>query len=646
MCGIAGWMQTEGPAVVPQAAWLQGMQQALRHRGPDGEGLWRAPGIGLAHTRLALVGVQDGAQPLSNEDGSLQLVCNGEIYNHQALRQRLVLAGHQFRTHSDSEVILHLYEDLGEQCLAELNGPFALALWDGRRQCLLLARDRVGMRPLYWTQLAGALVFASEVKAFMGLPGFDARLDETALVQWSHLWAPWEPQTFFQGVHSLPTGHWLRVPREGQPSLRRWWDWSFQVDAALDTRAQAETAREIQALLADSVRQQLQADLPVGVYLSGGLDSAAIGALVAQQRVGLSGRDSFSLGFEDPQLDERAAQAPLAGAWGMRHHTVLASHADVAEGLPRQVWHAETPVVRTAGVPMMMLARRVRDSGLKAVLSGEGADELFAGYDAFKEAQLRRFVMRQPASAARRRLLERLYPDLAHGPAGPRNLAGASLLGACAPDAPWAAQASRLQATSRLAALWHPDWLAHAARYDVTAKLRDALPDNAHAWPPLGREQWLEAHTLLSGYLLSTQGDRMAMAHGVELRHPFLDHRLIELAGRLPPRWKLQGLQEKAILRQALKGLLPEATRLRRKQAYRAPDVASFFDSRGHMPDYAEALLAPDHLRQSGWFDEAAVSRLVRKCRGGRAIGFADNMAFVGTLSLLLWRQQFLRGQA
>ncbi|MBL8327845.1 MAG: asparagine synthase (glutamine-hydrolyzing) [Rubrivivax sp.] len=636
MCGIAGLFHHRSGRA-PARDELKRLLGGVAHRGPDGQGLWQAAAVGLVHARLSLVDLAGGAQPLANEDGSLQLVCNGEIYNHHELRRDLRARGHVFRTASDSEVLVHLYEECGDALVDALDGPFALALWDARRQRLLLARDRVGMRPLVWTETADGLAFASEAKALLALPGQLRRLDALALAQCWAGWAPLEPRTVFEGIHSLPPGHTLSIEADGRRRLHRYWDWTFDVEPALAAQPTATLAEELRERLQASVRLQLQADVPVGVYLSGGLDSSALAALMPPDAHGADEppRQAFSLRFEDAAFDEGAAQQQAARSLGAKHHSLLCTRADIAAAFRRAVWHAELPLLRSAPAPLMLLAQRVRECGIKAVLSGEGADELFAGYDLFKEAQVRRFIARQPHSLQRRRLLQRLHPHLQHSPVARGALGGAALLaGPHAPGEALFAHGPRLRAGLRALSLWRPEHLAGIDPPALEADFGAQLPPGSERWPALSRDQYLEAHTLLSGYLLGAQGDRMAMAHGVELRHPFLDHRLIEWAGRLPPRLKLNGLREKFLLREAMRGRLPEAVRGRVKQPYRAPDAASFFNARGEPADIVRECLSAEALTEAGWFEPARVARLVDKCAAGRAIGFADNMALLGVLSV------------
>lgn len=635
MCGIAGLWSAPG-AAPPRRDELEAMVRTLHHRGPDGQGVHIDGPVGLGHARLSIIDPAGGAQPLANEDDSVWVAFNGEIFNYLELRAELLRQGHRFRTASDTEVLVHLYEQHGEAFVEKLNGQFAIALWDGPRQRLVLARDRVGIRPLFHAELGGRFAFASEAKALFALPGLPRRLDPNGLAATFGYWAALPPDSVFEGVRMLPPGHLLVVDAGGK-RLRRFWDWSFPGPS---NASDDELAEELRALLIDAVRLQLRADVPVGAYLSGGLDSSIITTLIARHTD--TPLRSFSLTFEDAEFDESVHQQALVRHLRTDHSSMQATRDAIAAALPRLVWHAETPLVRTAPVPMMLLADSVRAAGYKVVLTGEGADEAFGGYDLFKEAALRRSVARHPGSACRPALLGRLYPYLAHSPAAARSLTQSYFgSGLARAGEPGFAHALRLAATRRVFQFFRPEWRERLLAWDPDAALDRLLPEDFARWQPLERDQYVEAQTLMSGYLLTAQGDRAAMAASIEGRYPFLDHRVIEFACRLPPRLKLRGLMEKVLLKRAFAHELPASIRRRSKQPYRAPDSACFFRDGRALPWVAE-LLSASSLEDAGLFDGVAVGKLVEKCRAGRALGFPDNMAFVGVLSTMLLHRQYI----
>ncbi len=640
MCGIAGILGlTSGPP--PQTSELVAMITRLRHRGPDGEGIYSDRRVGLAHARLSIIDLEGGRQPLHNEDKSVWVVFNGEIFNYIELRPLLEAQGHRFYTHSDTEVIVHLYEQYGDDFVQHLNGQFAIALWDTRRRRLVLARDRTGIRPLFYTRTASRFLFASEIKALFACPDVARRLDPQALGEIFTYWSTLAPRTAFAGIESLAPGEMMAVDEHGDARRHRYWDWSFPEHATPPARPVEDYADELRALLVDAVRLQLRADVPVGAYLSGGLDSSIIASII--KNFSDTRLCTFALTFDDAEFDESAHQYELVQYLGTHHTSLRCRSADIATAFPRTIWHTETPILRTAPTPLMLLAERVRAENYKVVLTGEGADELFAGYDIFKEAKIRRFLARAPQSRWRPRILERLYPYLTHSPANGRAFTHRFFSeGMEHRDQPYFAHIPRWTTTRRSWQFFSADLTQQLVDWDPYRRITAWLPPELSRAIPLGRDQYVEAHTLMSGYLLCSQGDRMAMAHSVEARYPYLDHRLIEFANRLPAQLKLRGLVEKFILKKAVHGLLPETIRQRTKQPYRAPDSGSFFHN-GRPVDYVAELLDVKRIRESGYFDPLAVTKLMEKCGRGRAIGFGDNMAFVGILSTMLVDAMFIR---
>ncbi|HEU4603393.1 MAG TPA: asparagine synthase (glutamine-hydrolyzing) [Steroidobacteraceae bacterium] len=641
MCGLAGIFNLSDRSP-PQRIALQRMIESLHHRGPDGYGFFNDSNCGLAHARLSIIDIAGGTQPIHNEEANIWVVFNGEIFNFIELRADLERAGHRFETHSDTEVIVHAYEQYGLSFVDHLNGQFAIALWDQANRRLLLARDRTGIRPLFYTAVDGRLYFGSEVKALFAVKAFQPRMNLRAVGDVLTYWSALDPDTVFENVASLPAGH-MMICENGRREIKRYWDWSFPQSQPQRDRPLASYAEELRELLIDSVRLQLRADVPVGAYLSGGLDSSVIAALVkAYNKERLR---TFSIAFEDAEFDESAYQQEMADNLGTEHTRVLCKNRDIAAAFPRVIWHTETPIVRTAPTPLMLLSEAVRQHGYKVVLTGEGADEVFGGYDLFKEAKIRRFWSRFPQSKIRPRLLDRLYPYLKNSPAATRAMTDRFYAqGMGAVSDPCFAHLPRWSTTHRSWQFFSKEARAELGELDYVSRARTRLPSQVADFLPIGRDQYVEAHTLLSGYLLNSQSDRVAMANSIEGRFPFLDHRVIEFASRLPPSLKINGLNEKYLLKRAMQDLLPASIAKRTKQPYRAPDSQSFF-SDGKSCDYVDDLLSEDRLRSAGYFDPLAVRKLVAKCRAGRAIGFSDNMAFVGILSTMLVDEMFVRGR-
>lgn len=634
MCGIAGYC---GGNIAPERAadHLRRMVDALRHRGPDGEGILVRGDAGLAHTRLSIVGLADGAQPMATADGALALTFNGEIFNYVELRDDLTARGHRFRTTSDTEVLLAAFTEKGAACLTDFNGDFAFALHDARNRRLVLARDRMGVRPLFYTQHEGALFFASEIGALLALPGMVAETDPAALDQIFTLWCPIPPRTAYRNIFELPPGHLMTV-EDGRRTVRPWWQLSFPDRGDVEPAGRFESrVEELRALLADATRLRLRADVPVGAYLSGGIDSSIIAALAA--RTVTRGLRTFSLTFRSEEHDESAWQRQMAATLDAQADSVECTTEAIARHLPAVMGHIERPILRTAPVPLHLLAGTVRARGMKVVLTGEGADEIFAGYDLFREARVRRFCGRQPGSARRPRLFQRLYPYLPGlKQQTPEYLARFFAFGSEALDDPLYSHRPRFRSTAAAKLFFSPGLKETLGDYDAAEDLAAQLPADFRRWHPLHQAQYLETAFLLPGYILSSQGDRVMMANAVEGRFPFLDHRVVSFAAGLAPDAKLLGLREKHILKEAARGLVPAAIIERPKQPYRAPDSESF--AAPQTPGYLDAVLSPDRLAGSGLFNVQAVGKLKEKVIRGQVSGFRDNAAFIGILSTQLLR--------
>jgi asparagine synthase (glutamine-hydrolysing) len=610
------------------------MAASLYHRGPDGHGLFTGQRVGFAHTRLSIIDLAGGAQPLTNEDGSVIIVYNGEVYNYIELQAELESLGHHFHTRCDTEVLVHGWEQWGEEMLHRLNGQFAFAIYDRRTGVLFLARDRFGIQPLFFAVRDGDLIFGSEAKAIFASGEVPAEPDPRGLDEVFTFWGAYAPRTPFRGVHQLAPGC-CATWQDGDLRVRQYYDLDYQ--AARHEPADALT--QLDELMRTAVGLRMRADVPVGGYLSGGLDSSITCSLAAA----CTPHDlrTFSVTFQDPALDESEFQMELARDLGSVHAVTHIDGAAIAQVFPDVVWHAETPLVRTAPAPLFLLSRLTRDSGIRVVLTGEGADELFLGYDLFKETVVRRFCLRQPESARRPMLFDRLYPYLS-GTGG--EFWRRFFLDAGSPADPLFSHMPRFLLTSRIRDFYSGDMRAETSGSDAMQDLRDRLPAAFDSWTSPGRAAYLELKTLLASYLISSQGERMAMANSVEGRFPFLDHRLFEFTAALPDRSKLRGLREKDILRRWAADVVPARLANRPKQPYRAPDVPAFF---GHAePAYVTELLSAEAIRVAGIFDPDLVAGLLRRCRNGRATGFRENQALVAILSTQLWHRAFIAAPA
>jgi asparagine synthase (glutamine-hydrolysing) len=646
VCGIVGICNLNH-VEPPQEKVLRQMLAMIRHRGPDQFGIYLDEQVGLGNARLSIIDLGGGQQPITNEDGTLWIVFNGEIFNYIELRPELEARGHRFATHCDTEIILHLYEEYGPDCLQFLNGQFAIAIWDTKTQTLFLARDRVGVRPLFYTVVEGALIFGSEIKAILADPRVQAEIDPVALDQVFTCWSPQTPRTIFRNIVMLPPGHYL-LARSGEISLQPYWQLNFPTtEPTTSVSAHDQTAyiEELRRLLVDAAQIRLRADVPVGAYLSGGLDSSVIAAIIRHYT---SNRlDTFSIAFSDPDFDESVYQYKMADLLGTEHQVVYASYEDIGRVFPEVVWHAETPLLRTAPAPMYLLAKLVRQNNFKVVLTGEGADEFLAGYNIFKEAKVRRFWAKQPNSQLRPLLLKRLYPYIQDLAGGSKSLLasffGEGLTQTGALDYSHAIRWHNTGRTRRFLSEEVSQAVAAAASHDSQTIV---YPPDFERWGPLQQAQYLEVVTFLSPYLLSSQGDRMGMAHAVEGRFPFLDYRVIEFCNNLPANLKLKVLKEKYLLKRVAQAWLPDEIWQRPKRPYRAPIHRSFFPPNGRSAeaslDYVRELLSPPMLQAAGLFKPAAVNLLVNKIERGQRLGETDDMALAGILSGQLVYWQFI----
>ncbi|MCL2825544.1 MAG: asparagine synthase (glutamine-hydrolyzing) [Polyangiaceae bacterium] len=643
MCGIAGIVGLGADVPPPTIEQLERMAAAMRHRGPDEFGIYRDRRAGFAHARLSIIDLSSGQQPLGNEDGTLWVVFNGEIFNYIELRAELIALGHVFRTRSDTEVIVHAYESWGDDAFARFNGQFAIALWDTNSEKLVFARDWAGVRPLYLCQHNGRVYFASELKSiFAADDSIPRQIDPIGIDETFTFWSIVPPQSVFVGMEELEPGH-VRTYHRGVMRDRAFFRPAYRTGDEDGFRGSLEDASHAvrDALMEATRLRMVRADVAVGSYLSGGLDSS----IVAQMGFETKGDSfhTFSLRFEDSEYDETEFQRAMVSSIRSDHHEVVVSRGDIANAFRDVVYHAERPILRTAPTPLYLLSKLVRDSNMKVVLTGEGADEVFAGYDLFREAKVRRYWAKSPDSTCRPRLLERLYPYLARSPVSQRAISqrffGRNLSNYRQPGF---SHDMRWEGTSALKRLLLPEFAARGS-VDVTSRLLSSLPEEYSRWSSLAQDQYLEIRTLLAGYLMSSQGDRMLMANSVEGRFPFLDVNVVKLVNSLPADFKLRVLDEKHVLKRSARGLIPSSILSRKKQPYRAPDALSFVGSA--VPAWVEQMMSESVVRDAGVFSPSAVSALWRKCKSRADSGQfsnTDNMAVVGVLSTQLLHSMFV----
>ena len=642
MCGIVGFTHAARP-VETFPVTISRMLGMIRHRGPDEMGYFFDTQVALGAARLSIIDLATGQQPLSDGSERYWIVYNGEIYNYRELRHDLEQRGVVLHTQSDTEVLLNAYIVWGEAAFTRMNGGFACAIYDRVTGRLLLVRDRYGKRPLFYTRAGSEWVFASEVKCFLAHGGVSLAFDPAQIASILALWTPLPHESGYQGIWQVPPGSmvWLDPGQELPPQPRAYYRLTVRGESGHDARSFEDAVEQTRALLHDAVRLRLRSDVEVGTYLSGGLDSS-ITTHLAVQHASRPVR-SFSIGFAEASFDETEAQQVVSHHLGTEHTTLRVTNAEIAAAFPRALWHAEVPVFRTALVPMYLLAERVRAAGITVVLTGEGADETFLGYDLFKETILRQHWSHLHTREEQRNQVARLYPYLARFQEHVTALVG--LFDQVAQERLPGLFSHELRFSHRQFGLR----LLRGQGGDGLAALRQMMAQHEEelaGQSPLQRAQWLEFKTLLAGYLLSSQGDRMSFAHGVETRMPFLDPRVVHWAWSLPTEWKLSlDGDEKHILKRAFAHDLPAAILQRPKQPYRAPDIAPFVGK--DAPDYLELLRSPQELQRVGLVDPEFAQQLVQKVERTppARVSQRESQTFLILLSLLLLHQQLIARQ-
>lgn len=619
MCGIAGIFGIQGKPVAQRD--IRAMCDALAHRGPDDEGYYVNGSIGLGMRRLSIIDVQTGRQPILSEDGTVHLVMNGEIYNFVELRQELQARGHTFYTAGDAEVIVHLYEEYGTDCVSRLRGMFAFALWDDRRKQLLLARDRLGIKPLYFGEFDGRLVFASELKAILQLPFIERDLDWAALGHvFSFLTTPAD-QSIIAGVRKLEPGHVLVAGPGRVPRISRYWDLAFEPDYG---RSEEDFVEELRARLQESVRLRMVSDVPLGAFLSGGIDSSAVVATMAQLRS--APVKTFSIGFPEAEYDESRHARQVAAAIGTDHHELILE-PDVLDIVEDLAWDLDEPFGDSSAIPTYMVSRLAAEQ-VTVVLSGDGGDELFAGYDKYLVERRERRYRHIPAML--RSLLGSIGGRMPEGAKGRNFLRHIALDGADR-----YLDASTLFDREEKQSLFRPQaaemMLAQGPWQEMTACL--AREDH---W--LSALQYLDLKNYLPQDIL-TKVDRMSMAHSLEARVPLLDHRLVEFAATIPPGMRLRNGSTKHIFKRAMRGALPDAIIDRRKQGFAVP-LGRWF--RGGLEGFVRDLLLSETSRARGIFNTAYIEKLLVLHRGGRSL----DLQLWTLISFELWCRRFLDGAA
>lgn len=634
MCGIAGIIDYRRKENSPDV--IEDMLYAMSYRGPDESGIYHSKYATIGHVRLSILDLVSGQQPLSDPTERFWIIFNGEIFNYTELKESLVNKGHVFVTQSDTEVLLHLYILYGKGCLSMLNGQFAFAVWDKLKEELFMARDRIGIRPLFYHFSNNVLSFASEIKSLFTQDKIIPELSLENLSQIYTCWTAITPNTAFRDIFELSPGHYMVFNREGLKT-ENYWDLQFYKNDNDITISEA--LEQFHELFLNAVKIRLRADVEVAAYLSGGIDSSTTVAYIKDIEPGVL--NTFSIGFEDRDFDESSFQNEAVKYFNTSHRSITCSAREIAEAFPKVVWHSEIPVMRTAPAPMLLLAKLVRNNNIKVVITGEGADEMLAGYDIFKEAKIRRFWSSQPDSVTRPLLFKKLYSYLPQmkqaNPVMLKIFYGFKLEDV---NNPFYSHLIRWNNSNHIKKHFTERVKSALNGYSPLTALEEKLPEGFHNWDYLQKSQWLEIFVFMSGYLLSSQGDRMAMAHSVEGRYPFLDYRVIEFCNRLPADFKLNGLTEKYLLKKLMKGKIPESIIKRPKQAYRAPINSTFLLKES--PEYVKDMLAPDYFSKAGIFNFDSVSLLLSKIEKSGFATEVDNMVLASVVSTHLLYNLFI----
>lgn len=640
MCGISGFTH-QGDRYKSQYI-LASMLQSIQYRGPDDMSGLIGKNFALGNVRLSIVDLIGGIQPAISDDKKIIVVFNGEIFNYKSLRSNLSAHGIKFKTESEVETLLRLYETYGIDFIKKLNGQFAIAIYDQYKDMLLLIRDPFGIRPLFWSMKNGQLGFASEIKALQQYLEAGLEIDRESLLETMQFWTVTGDKSAFEGIKQVPPGYYLTFHKKNV-SLESYWVPPFvSSEDTLKLANESEYFEAFQSEFSASVSRQRMADVEVGCYVSGGIDSSAVACELASQ-IGVSNLKTFSIAFNDDEYDESDAQKQLLESLGLSNYSITLNGDDIANIFQKVVWHAETPLFRTAPAPLYLLAEQVKKAGVKVVMTGEGSDEILLGYDIFRESKIRRFWSKRPDSKWRGHLMKNLYQYLPqYKNARYFNLLLDFYRPSLVSESPHYALLLRWANGRSLFSNLSVDMQNLSQSFDPINELEKWLPSSYDGFDDIEKAQSIELMTLLPNYLLSSQGDRMSLAHSVEGRYPYLDLDFVKFSFSLPQNIKLKRLKDKYILRQTFGRRLPESVVNRPKIAYQAPEMKAFFLD-GKLIDYAKSLFSSENIKRNNLFDPKSIERLIHIGENGNnsRLSFRDNMAFIVALSTSILQEQF-----
>lgn len=630
MCGVAGLMT--GHKI--EHSILQDMVDSIKYRGPDDTGYYMDEYIGLGHTRLSIMDPQNGQQPTMNEDESIVVIFNGEIYNFLTLRKALQEKGHLLRNNSDTAILPHLYEEYGLHMFEKLNGQFAIALWDKNKKRLILARDRFGEKPLFYSMKGETFCFASEAKAILKSGLIPAAISPIALKQVFTYWTTLSDRSIFEDIYQVPPGSFL-IFENGEADIKTYWDYSYSKGTDFKSRDKEDFIDQLESKMIASVKNRMISDVPISFYLSGGLDSSLVTGIAAS--ISDKSLNTFSITFDDSNFDESEYQNYMSGYLGSKHQRVAFSRRQIPSILKDVIYHTEVPLLRSGAFPMYVLAGLVRSNDIKVVLSGEGSDELFGGYDIFREVKIREFCAKNPDS----RLGADLYKQINNFVPGLASLSANSLSlfynnadsGSC-----FSSHLSRWKLGLYSQQFFAPEYREAMKDYDELKALEDFLPHDYSDWSPIQRAQYLEVTTLFSNYLLSSQGDRVSMAASVECRYPFLDYEVAEFAATLPDSMKIMGLNEKYIVKKMAQKYVPDMITKRQKFPYRAPiDISELLQD-----EYIRYMICESSIKRYHVFNSNAVAKFISSISVKENPSERDCMLFMGVLTTQILCEQYI----
>ena len=629
MCGISGIYSS---SLEPESSKRQMLQMisCLQHRGPDSWGYYASKDIMLGQTRLSIVDLSSGDQPMQIDDHII--VYNGEIYNYIELREELLALGVEFKTSSDTEVLLQMFIQYGVKCLERLNGQFAFLIWNKKKKELTIARDRYGIRPLYYMEYNRKFYFGSEMKVFDQIPGFERNYNAHQLFIHGLLWNTCGSHTVYNNIKTLPGGSYAVFSQGEIVKTGRYYELgeSFREN----NRDYADVEEEFKTLLDDAVKLRLRSDVPIGAYLSGGIDSSVILNLIGKHTT--NSYKTFSITFKDKEYDESFYQNEMIQRINTDHYALEITYEKIDEAFPETIYHTERPVFRTAPTPLFLLSDLVKKNDIKVVLTGEGADEILWGYDSFKEVRLLEFWNKFPDSKFRPLLIKKLYPHLNHykdeQQYGMMRMFYEGFLHEI--DNELASGNIRIHNNKILKNYFEKNHNIEFNKNELLNQYRLDIPSNFMQWNSLQKNQFLELRTLLAGYLLSSQGDRMSMAHSVEGRYPFLDHRVVDMLFKVDDNFKLRGLNQKYLLKKGFANDIPGSIINRSKRPYMSPDLKSFHLN-SKLTDNASFFLNEQLIKDYQIFNPKWVTRFLTKFSKGvpENIGYRDNMIITFILS-------------